>query len=132
MAEALFVERARARGRNMKIGSAGVAALVGHGPAESVTSLMLQRGLDLAGHRARQLDAALGVQYELLLVMEMGQMYYIERKWPELKGHVRRLGEFRNEDIPDPYGLPYKYYAACLNLIDECIADWEFDIFGQA
>lgn len=132
MAEALFAERARTRGWGINVGSAGIAALVNHGPAEPVISLMLEHGLDLAGHRARQLNVELAAQYDLLLVMENRQIQYIERKWPELRGHVRRLGEFRKEDIPDPYGLPYKYYAPCLHLIEDCIRDWEVNVFGQA
>lgn len=130
MAEALFRERAAAKGRDIDIGSAGVAALVDHPPADPVLDLMQARGLDMSGHRARQLTTELGAQYDLILVMEQGHRRFITRNWPVLAGRVRRLGDFRGEDIADPYGLPENVYAHCLNVIDDCVGDWEEALFA--
>lgn len=130
MAEALFKERARTRGRSVEIGSAGVAALVDFAPADPVIALMQTRGLDVSRHRARQLSGELGTQYDLLLVMELGQQRYIEQTWPTLRGRVRRLGEFRQEDIADPYGLPDNVYAHCLSEIEACVDEWDEALFG--
>lgn len=130
MAAALFEERARTREHGLEIGSAGVAALVGSAPPEPVLALMQARGLDVSGHRARQLTGELGTRHELLLVMEHEQQRHIERTWPLLKGRVHRLGEFRDEDIPDPYGLPENFYAQCLAQIEACVGDWQERLSG--
>lgn len=130
MAEALFRERAASRGHAIDIASAGVAALVDHPPADPVIALMQLRGLDVSGHRASQLTTELGTKYDLILVMEQGHRRFITRKWPVLTGRVRRLGEFRKEDIADPYGLPENVYAHCLTFIEECVGDWEEALFA--
>lgn len=130
MAEALFKEHAKTRGLDLKVGSAGVAAMVDHAAADPVIDLMNSRGLDVSGHRARQLNTELGVQHDVILVMEQGHRRFITRNWPELTGRVRRLGEFRGEDIADPYGLPENVYAHCLGIIEECVGDWEKALFA--
>lgn len=129
MAEALFKEQAAVNKRQMEIGSAGVAALVDHAAADPVVELMHARGLDVSGHRARQLTTELGSRYDLILVMERGHQRFIARNWPELISRVRRLGEFRGESIADPYGLPEAAYGMCLEAIEECLGDWEEVIF---
>lgn len=130
MAEALFAERARARGTALAVGSAGVAALVGYTPPEPVLRLMGERGLDVSGHRARQLTNGLGAEHELILVMEQEHRRYVMKSWPQLIGRVRRLGEWRGEDVFDPYGLPDDAYSACLAHIEGCVDDWERALFG--
>ena len=130
MAEALFKDRARERGLDLDIGSAGVAALVDHAAADPVIDLMQSRGLDVSGHRARQLTTEMGSRHDLILVMEQGHRHFITRKWPELTGRVRLLGEFRGEDIADPYHMPDKVYAHCMNVIEDCVGDWEEALFA--
>lgn len=130
MAAALFKERHHAHEPVLEVGSAGVAALLGRAPAEPVLALMQARGLDVSGHRARQLTGELGRHHDLLLVMERAQQRYIERTWPLLRGRVRRLGEFRGEDIADPYGLSENFYAQCLVQIEACVGDWQERLSG--
>lgn len=130
MAEALFADRARRRALDLRIGSAGVAALVDHPAADPVINLMRSRGLDVSHHRARQLTSELGRQYELILVMEQGHRNFITRHWPDLTARVQRLGEFRQDNIADPYGLPKSVYEYCLNEIEECVGDWDAALFS--
>ena len=125
MAAALFAERARSRGRALRVDSAGLAALDGSAPPEPVVALMARRGLDVSEHTARQLTGELASDYDLVLVMEAAQQRFIEQNWMALKGRVRRLGEWRDEDVPDPYGLPEEFYAECLAQIGSCVEDWE-------
>ncbi len=129
MAEALFKNRAQDRGLDIDIGSAGVAALVDHAAADPVINLMQSRGLDVSGHRARQLTTEMGRKQDLILVMEQGHRQFIARKWPELTGRVRLLGESSGEDVADPYGLPEKVYAHCLGVIEDCMDYWEKALF---
>lgn len=130
MAAALFKECARERAHVLEVGSAGVAALLGRAPPEPVLALMQARGLDVCGHRARQFTGELGTHHDLLLVMEREQQRYIERTWPLLKGRVRRLGEFRDADVPDPYGMPEKFYTQCLAQIENDVEAWSGMLFS--
>lgn len=125
MAAALLVERAQIHGRSFEFASAGVSALVGQPPPEPIVALMAKRGIDVSKHRARQLTGNLASEYDLVLVMEAAQQRFIEQNWIALKGRVRRFGEWRDEDVPDPYGLPKEFYADCLARIEACAGDWE-------
>lgn len=129
MAAALFAECAGEATGRLNIGSAGVAALVGRPPAADVIDLMRDRGIDVSGHRARQLTASLALQYELLLVMERGHKRHIESNWPAVASRVHLLGEWRGEEVADPYGLPQMFYAKCMRQIESCIADWQTHLF---
>lgn len=130
MAAALLAERAKDRGAALEIGSAGVAALAGHPSPEPVINLMKERGIDVSGHRARQLSGALGMRHELILVMERMQREFIMRKWPELTGRVQLFGERREEDVYDPYGFAPAAYAQCLAQIEACLGDWDERLFS--
>lgn len=129
MAEALLGQQARERGRDSKVGSAGIGALVGHPPPEAAIELMAERGLDISGHRARQIDEKTARAHELILVMEREQQRVIEDWWPMLRGRVLRLGEWRNEDVVDPYQQPREAFERSLAQIEGGIEDWMTRLF---
>lgn len=124
MAVALFEAHGWGRRDPIRVASAGVAARTGLPPPEPVVALLAERGLDVAAHRAQQFTGALGSGSDLVLVMEAAQKRFIEKNWPALKGRVRRLGEWRNEDVHDPYGQPTRVYADCLAHLEACLDDW--------
>jgi low molecular weight protein-tyrosine phosphatase len=130
MAEYFFRQRSANGRTTLSVASAGIAALVGRPPADPVIALMAQRGLDLSSHKARQLTPELAAAHELVLVMEAAQRHHIEQNWRFLKGRVRRLGEWRNEDVADPYGQPEDAYRRCLGVIESYVGDWEARLFG--
>lgn len=57
---------------DLRIDSAGIAAVVGHEADRSATEAAAEVGVDLGGHVARQLTGPLGAGYDLILVMEPG------------------------------------------------------------
>lgn len=130
MAAALLAERAKERGAALEVASAGVAALVGRPAPEPVIELMNARGIDVSGHRGRQLTAKLGAGHDLILVMENRQREFVMRQWPVLTGRLRRLGEWRGENVYDPYGLEREAYEECLAHIEDCLEDWEERLFA--
>jgi protein-tyrosine phosphatase len=124
MASAVFIERITSRLPVPTVESAGVAALVGE-PADShALHLMSERGLDLSGHRARQLTAGLATQFELILVMEKRHERAVAEIFPSARGRVQRLGRFGNFDIPDPYRKPRAAFEHSLALIERGIDDF--------
>jgi protein-tyrosine phosphatase len=123
VAEAVRRARLRAEGVDATVESAGVAALVGAPAQPLAQALMRERGLDLSGHRARQLTPALIRAFELVLVMEAAQRAEVEAMLPAARGRVHRLGRWGGFDVPDPYGGDRSEYAAALALIDRGVDD---------
>ena len=56
MAEAVMRQALLDRGRVVDVRSAGLGALVGHPADDNVRQLMEQRGIDVSGHRAVQVN----------------------------------------------------------------------------
>jgi protein-tyrosine phosphatase len=125
MAEVLLAARLRARGIPAVVESAGIAALVGR-PADPIArALVAERGLDLSGHRARQLTPELIRSFELLLVMEGEQQRDVESIDASARGRVHRIGRWGGFDVPDPYKRPRADFEAALALIERGIDDLE-------
>jgi protein-tyrosine phosphatase len=125
MAEVLLRARLQARKPDAVVESAGIAALVGK-PADPIAAaLMSERGLDLSGHRARQLTPELARRFELVLVMEAGHQREVEATIPALRGRVHRLGRFGDFDVPDPHRQPRAAFERALALIERGLDDFE-------
>lgn len=125
MAEGMFSKLLAKEGKHrLEIRSAGLAALVGRSADQTAQHLMLEQGVDISAHRARQLDAALLRWADLVLVMETVQRQSIESMAPMARGKVYRLGEWSNLEIPDPYGQPEGAFKDALELISRGVRDW--------
>lgn len=131
MAMAIWADRLGKRtGGRVVVESAGISALVGNPADPLALTLMAERGLDLTGHRARQLTAELARGAELILVMEEGHRKAVEQMIPMARGRVHRLGRWGNFDIPDPYRRPRAAFEESLKLIDQGLADFEKAFFA--
>lgn len=131
MAEVLLASRLEGR-RATPVGSAGVAALVGH-PADPIArDLMRQRGLDISGHRARQLTPEVAMAHDLILVMDGDLKRAVEQLVPSALGRVHMLGRFGNFDIPDPVGLERPDFERALSLIERGIDDFRRAFWSDA
>jgi len=102
MAEALLAQRLKTLAFSAIVESAGTAALVGHPADRMAQTLLGERGLNLAQHRARQLTPELIRSFELILVMEATQQRAVEAILPSARGRVHRIGRFGDFDVPDP------------------------------
>jgi len=131
MAAALLKARLKASGReDIEVSSAGLAACVGEPPPEPVLTRMKARGLDVSKHRARQFTTDIGSDSDLILVMEKVQKRSLENQWPNYRGRVRMLGEWRGRDVADPYGQSEEVYDACLASLEDCLNDWDERLFA--
>ena len=130
MAEAILQDALKDNS-GIKISSAGVGALVGYPADEHAVALMKERGLDISGHEARQLTPQLVSENDLILVLESGHKRVIDANEPAARGKVYRLGEWQDQEIPDPYRKPREAFEAALELIDQGCKSWaekiEFD-----
>ena len=124
MAAALLAERLAAWPSPTVVESAGLAALTGSTADPLAVSLLLHRGLDISGHRARQLTQQLAGDFELILVMEEQHEKRVNAIFPSARGRVHRLGRFGGFDIPDPYRKPRAAFESSLALIERGIGDY--------
>jgi protein-tyrosine phosphatase len=124
MAEALLRARLAGRARTT-VESAGLAALVGR-PADPIAcELLAERGIDLSGHRARQLTPELLSRADLVLVMEAGHQRELERLMPSARGRVQRIGRFGGFDVADPFRQPRAAFENALALVERGLDDFE-------
>lgn len=124
MAEALLESRLADVHPEVQVDSAGLGALVGHAADPIAQELMLERGIDISGHRARQLTPEMSGQYDLILTMEESQIYDVLTADPSAWGKVHCLGKWDGFAIPDPYQQSRGFFELALTLIDQGVNDW--------
>lgn len=108
----------------MKIVSAGLGALVGQPADPHAVAVMKNLGLDISGHRAKQLSGGLAKQADLILVMDNAQRQEIQHLHPATTGRVFRLGELDKFDVPDPYREARPAFENALELIQRGVEVW--------
>jgi len=124
MAEALLKSTLSTRPNVYQVSSAGIGALVGHPADNKAKQLMIEKGIDISGHRADQLNEDMIRKADIILVMESAHKQAIEAKQPSAKGKVFRLGEWGDFDIPDPYQRDSIVFESVLRLIDLGVNQW--------
>jgi protein-tyrosine phosphatase len=124
MAEALLAGRLAGRTPSVRVESAGVAALVGQPADPMACELMRERGLDLSGHRARQLTPEMVYASDLVLTMDTSLKRWVEQLVSGTVGRVHRIGRWGNFDVPDPFGKPRPAFEYALALIEDGLDDF--------
>ena len=128
MAEGLLRARFGARGRGA-VESAGLAALEGRPAEPMAVALLAERGIDISGHRARQLTPELLRAFDLVLVMGGAQERRLAALAPWARPRIQRLGGYGGFDVPDPYGEPRSAYERALALIERGLEDYERELW---
>lgn len=123
MAEAML-QQALDDKLDISVTSAGIGALEDFPADGHSIQLMQERGLDISGHRARQLTADMITATDLILVMEAGHKRAIDEQDPTARGKIYRLCEWRDREIPDPYRQARKAFEEALVLIEKGVQDW--------
>lgn len=105
------------------IDSAGTYAVVGARASGGSILAMAGRGLDLSGHRGKQLDTKLVQGADLILVMEEAHRRSIFYTWPQALRKTFLLSEMAGEhaEIDDPYGGEQADYDAAAAIIEEYV-----------
>ncbi|MDD5461890.1 MAG: low molecular weight phosphotyrosine protein phosphatase [Methylococcales bacterium] len=106
------------------VSSAGLGALVGQPPDTKACQLMMQKGIDISGYRACQINKEMIRKADLILVMESAHKTTIEAGEPSAKGKVFRMGEWGKFDVPDPYKQEMSAFEKSLNLIEQGVNLW--------
>jgi protein-tyrosine phosphatase len=125
MAQVLLAAALKKRGIDVAVESAGLGALIGHVADPIAVKLMQARGLDLSGHRGRQLTREIIRSFPLILVMEKEQQRGVEQLDPSARGRVHRIGRVGDYDVPDPYRRGLSAFEESLALIDRGLSQIE-------
>lgn len=117
--------RARLQGAGTQVHSAGLGALVGQPIEPTALALLAEHGHDGSGHRARQLDAEMLRQADLVLAMEPGHVERILALAPHVRGRVMLLGKWLDERaISDPYRQQREAFEHAYTLIERAVDGW--------
>lgn len=112
-------------GHGATVSSAGLSAMTGQPMDPAALELLFEHGVDGDGHVARQLDAKLLRQSDLILAMERSHVDAIRRMAPEASGKVFLLDKWlSSRDIPDPYRQRRPAYEQAYTLIEQGVNSW--------
>lgn len=109
---------------DVQVSSAGLQAMVGEPADPMARELLDARQISLAGHVARQIGSEACQQADLILVMDHDQRRSVESRYVFTAGKVFRLGEFSDQDVPDPYRHNRAWFEQSLSLIDDGVQQW--------
>ena len=107
------------------VSSAGTNALQGYPAQDHAIEAMADIGIDISGHRARQLTHELAHNADWILTMEMAHLRFV-KNWSHIpSGNLRLLLEFAPDSqvrqVADPYGGPLAAYQTCLETLKPAV-----------
>jgi protein-tyrosine phosphatase len=109
----------------LRVSSAGLSAVVGHGIQPEMAAIAAETGLDATGHRARQFTTAMGMDHDLILVMEPSHRDEITRIAPHLRGRCMLLDHWSGgKGIDDPYRRGQAAYAYAFQTVTVASQAW--------
>jgi len=127
MAEVIARRRADDLGwRHVEVRSAGVGAFSGSPASGGALRAAEAAGLDLSGHRATLLTAALAAEADLILTMSPSHLMRVidlgaGDRAGLLTSYAGGLDDASGVGIPDPIGGPDEEYAATFAVLDDLI-----------
>lgn len=113
-------------GNLIEVRSAGLGALVGQPADPTACSLMTELGIDIAAHRACQIDAQMVQWSDLILTMDRAQSEALQASSVSSRGKIYTLGQWNAIDIPDPYRHPREVFEQTLELIRHNVESWVY------
>ncbi len=108
MAEGLMKALVKGMEEDWRIESAGVWAIKNSPAAENTLKVLLERGVDLSSHAAKQITLEMVEEFSLVLTMESNHQEALRAAFPEHAGKVFKMSEMvgRKGDVVDPIGFP--------------------------
>ena len=132
IAKGLFKKRLGNR-EEIRVYSAGIAAMPGFRPTQETIEVMSSHGLDVSTHLTQRLTDNMIQDADLILVMEVMHKREILKRVSSAKKKVYLLREYAdatsedsNEDskeidVPDPIAKPIEVYESCFQMIQESV-----------
>jgi protein-tyrosine-phosphatase len=122
MAEALARKIAERRGiTDLNVSSAGTNALENIPATDEALLVGMERGVDLTGHRSRQLTPGIISEADLIFVMTPGHLEQVKQMGGRGKVHV--IDEYASgaadKGISDPYGGDLEAYRKTADALED-------------
>jgi protein-tyrosine-phosphatase len=122
MAEALARKIAERRGiADLNVASAGTNALENIPATDEALLVGMERGVDLTGHRSRQLTPGIISEADLIFVMTPGHLEQVKQMGGRGKVHV--IDEYASgaadKGISDPYGGDLEAYRKTADALED-------------
>ena len=123
MAAALASSIFAKAGLAIEVTSAGVSAWANQPASRHAISVMTDKGLCLAAHKAALVSEALFDGAVLALTMTSTHKVILLSDYPNAKDKIFTLGEYvgKNTDISDPFGGSLEDYRACAEQIEKLL-----------
>jgi protein-tyrosine phosphatase len=110
---------------DIQVSSAGLGARAGSPIERNALALLQRQGEQPREHHARQLNAQLLREADLVLVMEHHHLQGVLQVAPEARGKTFLLGKWQNNrEIPDPYRQGPAAFEHAYALIKEGVDAW--------
>lgn len=120
-----YLLRERLASRDVRLGSAGLGALVGHPMDALALQVLAKHGIDGAPHYASQLTPAMLREADLVLGMERSHVDAMVRMAPEASGKIFLLDKWlQGRDIPDPYRQQRPAFDHVYSMIAQGVDSW--------
>lgn len=117
MAEALLKKYLGERMKDFEVSSAGIGTINGLPPsAETIQVLVKEEGIDVSGHRSRQLTREMVALADKIFVMEKMHEEWILHFFPEAGQKMTLLVP---TGIPDPIRMSEAFYKNVFTVIRE-------------
>jgi protein-tyrosine-phosphatase len=125
MAEVLFKKLVRDKDEEdlWRVESAGVWAYSGSPATDNAQRAMMERGLDLSGHRSQPATNELLSQSDLIVAMTREHKEALLEQMPALEGKTLLLREIAGEkgDFADPVGGDITVYRSAADEIESLL-----------
>lgn len=108
MAEGILKEKIKSRklDKIIKVDSAGThASPISRRPDKRAQTVTQKHGVDISRQKSRRFKAK-DLKSDYILVMDLGQLNYLEENYPEVSNRTQLLLNFSNStelEVPDPY-----------------------------
>ena len=124
VAEGILKKLSEQHQLGLTVSSAGVHAMVDDPAQPHSIAVASENGIDIKSHRARQLTADIIQAHDLILVTDEPVRRIVMQQYPFATGKIKKLGNFRNQEIVDPYRKPKKDFETMYVDIEGCLQDW--------
>lgn len=137
MAEYILKELLEKAGiRDVRVHSAGIWAAEGEPAAPLAQEVCREKGLDLSSHGARRLAREMLLESDLVVVMEMDHLHYVEDLLPDALAKTKLLPQFGGgrgivREVADPYGQPKRDYQRCFETIQRHVRALFSELWGR-
>jgi len=112
-------------GASIRVESAGLHAVVGHGADSDASTVANEHGISLEGHKARQFTKEMGSEFDLILVMEEGHKAVLANTAPAASGKVFLFDQWSGaKGIADPHKRSLEFHEAVFGMVREGATGW--------